>query len=147
MNIRYFPLLLVVLAVLAIATPSHAENSHLYCVNTVCIEFSPQGSNYLLIVTEGDEVMEVTMTEIPSNLDPVPGSGGGGGGGPIVIPHSQKGGGVAVQQGGESTDHYTYSFEGPSGTWIVTITLVFFNGDLVDVNANVTFVPNAGQEK
>ncbi len=122
------------------------------CHDEVCIDFSDVAGYYLVTVTDAVDgsPLEVEMTDIPSDIPP-----GGGGTPPPTEPYghsgpdssrtSREGYGVSEGEGGQPppADSYEYAFHGSSGTWIVVITLTYgIDGDLVDVNTNITFIPN-----
>lgn len=136
-------LCVLLLAFAGLSTTAAAED----CYDDVCVDFSDVGGYYLLSVTDVDDgsPLEVQMTDIPSNTSP-------GGGTPPTEPYSAPParGSVALpnQAGDDYSDTITYTFHGTKGRWVVSITLVYNgDGDLVDVDANVIYIPNENEQQ
>jgi hypothetical protein len=138
-----FPLLSVLVLVFGSLGASAVAQD---CSNGVCIDYSDVGGYYLLTVTDVDDgsPLEVEMTDIPSSIPP------GGGDTPPTEPYSFPDSEKSTPglQNTTSTDVITQEFPGVEGTWIVNITVTYnANGEVIDVDANVIFIPNENEQK
>lgn len=138
-----FPFLSVLFLALAGLTATAAAED---CYDDVCVDFSDIGGYYLLTATDADDgsPLEVQMTDIPSSIPP------GGGSTPPTDPYSlpDSGKSVPAPNTESSTDTITKEFPSRDGTWIVNITVTYDgDGNVIDVDANVIFVPHENEQQ
>lgn len=128
-----------------------ADNTHTYCHDEVCIDFSPVGSYHVLTVTdvETSEPWLVQLTGIPSDLQPSHSPPGGDTQPPVDPSLNKAGGKETLAHAGPQVPpgkSYEFLFSSSHGVWVVVTTLVFGpDSELVDVNAHVTHLPHQHQ--